>query len=49
MISKLHHWFCVALGELMGGHEDFPETKSDKALGWFMAFCFAVAVLLVFA
>lgn len=50
MISKLHHYFCVALGELMGGpDQEFPETKQDRALGWTMAFCFAIAVILIFA
>lgn len=47
MISKLHHFFCVALGEFMGGHQDFPETKQDRALGWVMAVCVAIAILLV--
>lgn len=38
------------LGNFIDGpDEEFPETKSDKALGWLMAVCIAVAILLVIA
>jgi len=47
---KLYDRLVIFLGNFIDGpDEEFPETAGDKALGWLMAVCVAVAILLVIA
>lgn len=45
---RIYDRFVVILGNFMDGPDE-PESEPDKALGWLMAICFAIAMLLVIA